>query len=252
MDRLIEDLEKKLAKVRVEISALQRALNSGDFSGPEAQQAIRDFNKAHPDNPVDPNDPDGARKAAQWALNDKHVQKDDLKKRIDDTRAQRTAKTQKRDNLAQSQAKELTDAAAEGEDALNRAADDLVATRGDMDVDITRAQITNRAVLESMDRAQAGPDGSPETISRLTQFRDQKTDQKPDLMPTQSMLSLSGIPDLNAVPLSSGAAMSGGGRTISVAGALDGDRRGPVTPEFTRVSAMKDLTRPTCAKILAS
>jgi hypothetical protein len=113
------------------------------------------------------------------------------------------------------------------------------------DNEATRAHIKNRTVLESMDRAQAGPDGSPETISRLTQFRDQKTDQKPDLMPTQSTLSLSGIPDLNAMPLSSAAAMNGGGRTTSVAGALDGDRRGPViTPEFTRVSAMKDLTSP--------
>jgi hypothetical protein len=199
--------------------------------------------------------PEDRRSAIDQAMRDKVANGEmnqaeyDRWKRLQDklnaAKTERETAFERRDEIAPKVAQNLEQASARGEASLNEAMAQFVQENSAEDNDATRAHIKNRTVLESMDRAQAGPDGSPETISRLTQFRDQKTDQKPDLMPTQSTLSLSGIPDLNAMPLSSAAAMNGGGRTTSVAGALDGDRRGPViTPEFTRVSAMKDLTSP--------
>jgi hypothetical protein len=196
--------------------------------------------------------PEDRRSAIDQAMRDKVANGEmnqaeyDRWKRLQDklnaAKTERETAFERRDEIAPKVAQNLEQASARGEASLNEAMAQFVQENSAEDNDATRAHIKNRAVLESMDRAEGvKQDGQ----DKLGQLRDQKTDQKSDLMPTQSTLSLSGITDLNAMPLSSGAAMNGSGRTTSVAGALDGDRRGPViTPEFTRVSAMKDLTSP--------
>lgn len=242
LDDLIDDLRDQIAQIDVEIDALQQALDIGDFSGPAAQKAIDDYNRAHPDNPIDPNDPDDARRAAQWALRNKQGQKDDLQSRMDDAIAKRDDMIQDRDGLI-AEVDELEAAAAKGQGALDAKANLKVRENTTERIEAIRGQSVDRAINESLDRAQGWNDETSHLAAVARDQREARLGLEVDIGALSPSATLSETLDLNSLTLNALPTLDSSARTTSVADNLDSaDVEGlEIKSSFSKASGLDNL-----------
>lgn len=246
LDLLIDDLQDQIAKLDANIDALQQALDSGDFGGEAAQKAIDDYNKAHPDNPVDPNDPDAARNAVQWAQRKDQDRRDDLQTRLDDTRAKRANVVRNRDDL-EAEIADKKAAAAHGREALDAETKSDEAEFRTERIEAIRAG-SDRVIQESYDRAQGFDATATEKLSALRDQQGARLSAESNLkaLDTPSNIDIAAGPDLNSLDISAPPALDGNARTTSVADGMDGENAGgpEIKAEFTKVSGLSRATMP--------